>query len=234
MNDRKAYLHIGNSYIKLNDKTNARLAYEASLRSNFNKTVREEAMFNYAMTTYETTSAFGESISAFEQLLSEFPNSKYTDRAYDYLTSVYMTTKNFEAAYQSIQKIKQPNAKLLETKQYLLYQIGTEAFTQNNFQKAIEYFTLSLQSSSTGKYSAESLYWRSESYFRTNDPKRSIADLKAFFNNSYSKTSVNRIIAQYGLAYGYFSEKNYSEALNWFIKYTDTETIKTQPPIRMR
>lgn len=221
-----AYLHIGNSYIKLNDKNNARLAYEASLRTNFNKTVREEALFNYALTTYETTSAFGESISAFEQLLAEFPNSKYVDRAYDYLTSVYMTTKNYEAAYQSIQKIKQPNAKLLETKQYLLYQIGTEAFTQNNLDKAIEYFTLSLQSSSTGKYSAESLYWRSESYYRSGKTTQSIADLRAFFNNSNSRTSVNRIVAQYGLAYGYFSEKNYSEALNWFIKYTDAEPIK--------
>jgi len=221
-----AYLHLGNSYIKLNDKTNARLAYEASLRTNFNKTVREEALFNYAMTSYETTSAFGESITAFEQLLTEFPNSKYADKVYDYLTSVYMTTKNYEAAYQSILKIKQPNAQLLETKQYLLYQIGTEAFAQNDFEKAIEYFSLSLQSSSTGKYSAECLYWRSDSYYRTNRSPKSIADLKAFFNNPYSRSSANRITANYTLAYAYFSQKNYTESLNWFLLYVDAETNK--------
>ncbi|MEI8085427.1 MAG: tetratricopeptide repeat protein [Paludibacter sp.] len=218
-----AYLHLGNSYIKLNDINNARLAYEASLRTNFNKTVREEALFNYALTTYQTTSAFGESIAAFEQLLTEFPNTKYTDKAYDYLTSVYLTTKNYEAAYQSIQKIKEPNTKLLETKQYLLYQIGTEAFTLNKLDKAIEYFTLSLESSSTGKYSAECLFWRAESYYRTNRSEKSIADLKAFFNNSYSESSINYITANYALAYGYFSQKNYSEALNWFLKYTAGE-----------
>lgn len=222
-----AYMHLGNSYVKLQDKDNARLAYEASLKTNFNKTVREEALYNYALTTYDTTTAFGESIKAFEQLLSEFPNSKYRDKAYDYLTSVYMTTKNYEAAYQSIQKIAQPNAKLLETKQYLLYQIGTEAFTQNNLDKAIEYFGLSLQSSSTGKYSAESLYWRSESYFRNNQPTKSIADLKAFFNNSYSKSSANRITAQYALAYAYFSQKNYNDALTWYLKYVAAETDQT-------
>jgi len=221
-----AYLHLGNSYIKLNDKTNARLAYEASLRTNFNKTVREEALFNYAMTSYETTSAFGESITAFEQLLTEFPNSKYADKAYDYLTSVFMTTKNYEAAYQSILKIKLPNAQLLETKQYLLYQIGTEAFAQSNFEKAIEYFTLSLQSSTTGKYSAECLYWRSDSYYRTNRSTKSIVDLKAFFNNPYSRSSANRIPANYTLAYAYFSQKNYTESLNWFLVYVDAETNK--------
>jgi len=219
-----AYLHLGYSYIQLNDLTNARLAYEASLSTNFNKTVREEALYNYALTTYETTSAFGESIKAFEQLLNEFPDSKYADKAYDYLASVYMTTKSYESAYQSVSRIKQPNAKLLETKQYLLYQLGTESFTQNKLSMAVQYFTLSLQSSPNGKYSAESQYWRSESYFRTNRPEESVADLKAFFKNPRAQSSVNYVIANYALAYGYFSKKNYSESLNWFLKYVDAES----------
>lgn len=219
-----AYLHLGNSYIKLKDYTNARLAYEASLRTSFNKTVREEALFNYALSSYETTSAFGESISAFEQFLAEFPDSKYTDKAYDYLSSVYMTTKNYNEAYQSILKLKSPNGKLLETKQYLLYQLGTEAFAQTNFEKAIDNFSLALQSSSTGKYSAECLYWRAESYYRTNRSDEAIADLKAFFNNRYSGSSANRVAANYSLAYAYFSKKHYTESLNWFLKYVDAET----------
>jgi len=218
-----AYLHIGNSNLKIGDKVNARLAFEAALRTKFNPTVREEAMYNYALTTYETTSAFGESITAFEQFFNEFPNSKYTDRAQNYLATVYFTTKNYETAYQSIQKIKNPNAKLLEAKQYILYQIGTEAFTQQNNEKAIDYFTLSLQSSSTGKYSAESLYWRSEAYFRTGQPEKSIADLNAFFANSNSRSSVNLKNANYSMGYANFSRKNYSEALNWFLKYADLE-----------
>ena len=219
-----AYLHLGNAYVKLNDKTNARLAYESALRTKFNSSVREESLFNYALTTYETTTAFGESIGAFEQFLSEFPNSKYVSQAHDYLASVFMTTKNYEAAYQSILKIKNPNARLVETKQYLLYQLGTEAFAQNNFPKSIEYFTLSLQSSSTGKYSAESLFWRSESYFRINELDKSISDLKAFNTNLNARTSVNRKNANYSLGYAYFAQKNYSEALNWFLKYIEMET----------
>jgi TolA-binding protein len=219
-----AYLHLGNSYVKLKDYNNARLAYEASLQTSFDKTVREEAMFNYALTSYETTTAFGESISAFEQFLVEFPNSKYTDKAYDYLSSVYMTTKNYDAAYQSILKIKSPNTKLLETKQYLLYQLGAEAFTQNNLEKAIDNFTRSIDISTKGKYAAESLFWRAESRYRTNDSEGTISDLKAFFSNSYSKTSANRVAANYSLAYAYFSKKNYTESLNWFLRYIEAET----------
>ena len=218
-----AYLHIGNSNIKIGNKVNARLAFEAALRTKFNPTVREEAMFNYALTTYETTSAFGESITAFEQFFTEFPNSKYTDKAQNYLATVYFTSKNYETAYQSILKIKNPNAKILEAKQYILYQIGTEAFTQQNNQKAIDNFTLSLESSSMGKYSAENLYWRSEAYFRNNQPDKSIADLNKFFSNSNSRSSVNFKTANYSMGYAHFSRKNYSEALNWFLKYVDIE-----------
>jgi TolA-binding protein len=219
-----AYLHLGNAYLKLNDKTNARLSYEAALRTSFNKSVREEAMYNYALTTYETTTAFGESVTAFEQFIFEFPNSKYTNQAYDYLASALMTTKNYESAYQTIQKIKNPNARLLETKQYLLYQIGTEAYTQNNFEKAIEYFTLSLQSAPTGNYSAESLFWRAESYFRTGNNDKGLADLRAFNNNTNSKNSVNRVLANYSMGYGYFHQKDYNNALTWFLRYVENET----------
>ncbi len=219
-----AYLHLGNAYLKLNDKTNARLSYEAALRTSFNKSVREEAMYNYALTTYETTTAFGESVTAFEQLIFEFPNSKYTNQAYDYLASALMTTKNYESAFQTILKIKNPNARLLETKQYLLYQIGTEAYMQNNFAKAIEYFTLSLQSAPSGIYTAESLFWRAESYFRTGNTDKGLADMRAFNNNTNSRTSLNRVLANYSMGYGFFNQKDYNNALTWFLRYVENET----------
>jgi len=219
-----AYLHIGNSYVNVGDKNNARLAFEAALRTNFNSKVRMEALYNYALSTYETNSAFGESITAFEQFLAEYPNSINADNAQNYLASVYFTSKNYQTVYQSILKIKKPNARILEAKQYVLYQLGTEAFTQVNNDKAIDLFTQSLQVPSASKYAAESLYWRSEAYYRIGQPEKSIEDLKAFFANSHSRSSVNFKAANYSMAYSFFSRKNYGQALNWFLKYTEMES----------
>ncbi|MFW9597779.1 MAG: tetratricopeptide repeat protein [Paludibacter sp.] len=222
-----AYLHIGNSYIKTGDKTNARLAFEAALNTNFNPGVREEAMFNYALTSFETTSAFGESITAFERFLTEFPNSKHNDKAQNYLASAYFSSKNYQTSIESINKIKNPNARVMEAKQYVLYQLGTEAFTQQDNVKAIDYFTQSLRISSSGKYSAECLYWRSEAYYRTSMPDKSVDDLNAFFANTYSRNSVNLKIANYNMAYAYFSQKKYGQAIDWFQKYIRMETNKS-------
>lgn len=214
-----AYLHIGNSYVKLGDKANARMAYEAALGTHFDPTVREEALYNYALATYESDAAFGESITAFEQLLSEFPESKHADQAYDYLASVYMTTQNFTAAYNSIQKVKHPTEKLIATRQYLLNRIGAEDFARQDYSQAIDRFTEALARTPDKGYAAESLYWRAECYYRTDQPERALADLRAFYANPQSKTSPNLKASYYLGGYSWFALKQYDEALRAFETY---------------
>jgi len=221
-----AYLHLGNAFIKINDKVNARMAFEAALRTNFDNRVREEALLNYALTTYETTAAFGESINAFEQFLAEFPNSREANKVKSYLALEYMSTKNYEVAYQSIQRIAQPNDKILEAKQYILYQLGTEAFAQQSFNKAVDYFTRSIQTLPVGNYVAESYYWRSESYYRLGMHDNSIDDLRAFFNVENVRNSKNYVPAHYGMGYAYFSQKKYKQAKEYFEQYTNLERNK--------
>lgn len=220
------YMHLGNAFVKINDKVNGRLAYEAALRTNFDKQVREEAMLNYALTTYETTSAFGESISALEQFLNEFPASRNANRVKAYLANEYMSTKNYDMAYQSILKIAQPNDKILEAKQYILYQLGTESFTQNNFEKAVNCFNQALQTPVSGQYAAESYYWRSESYYRLNMWDKSISDLKTYLGLNNAAKNRNYTIAHYSMAYAHFSQKNFREARKYFELYAGLERNK--------
>jgi tetratricopeptide (TPR) repeat protein len=217
------YMHLGNAFLKVNDKVNARLAFEAALSTNFDSKVREDALFNYALTTYETTSAFGESISAFEQFLKEFPNSRNANNVKTYLANEYMSTRNYEVAYQSIQKITDPNDKILEARQYILYQLGTEAFASNQFQKAINYFNLSIQNAPTGIFAAESYYWRSESYYRLNQTESSIQDLQTFLRMSNARNNPNFVVAHYNMGYAFFSQKNFKEAKRYFELYVNLE-----------
>lgn len=222
-----AYLHLGHCFVRSNDKVNARMAFEAALRTRFNEAIREEAMLNYALTTYETTSAFGESISALEQFLEAYPNSRGAYNVKSYLASAYLATRNYEFAYESIQKIKEPNDRIREARQYILYQLGSEAFTQNRFEKAVEYFNLAIAESAFQLYTAESLYWRSESFYRLGKLTNSISDLRSFLANPEARNSKNFVMAHYNMGYAHFGNQNFREARRYLELYMNLERNKT-------
>lgn len=165
---QNAYLHMGLAYLQLADKTKARMAFEQAAASNADLKVKEQAAYNYALCVHETSySAFGESVTVFEKFLNEFPNSPYAEKAGSYLVEVYMTTRSYDAALKSIERISRPGTAILEAKQKILFQLGTQAFANTQFEQAIGYFN---QSVALGQYNlqtqADALYWLGESYYR--------------------------------------------------------------------
>ena len=228
---QNAYLYLGQSYLKLKDKNNARMAFEAAATSSFDKQVKEAAMYNYALLIHETAfTGFGESVTIFEDFLNDFPNSKYADKVNDYLVEVYLTTKNYQAALNSIDKIKHPSTKILEAKQDILFQLGTQAFTNMELDKAVDLFSRAI---SLGAYNLESrndaYFWRGESYYRQGEYNKAISDYLTYLNNTRQRNTDMYALAHYNLGYSYFKLKEYGEALNRFRQYVNLESNQQTP-----
>lgn len=228
---QNAYLYLGQSYLKLKDKNNARMAFEAAATSSFDKQVKEAAMYNYALLIHETAfTGFGESVTIFEDFLNDFPNSKYADKVNDYLVEVYLTTKNYQAALNSIDKIKHPSTKILEAKQDILFQLGTQAFTNMELDKAVDLFSRAI---SLGAYNLESrndaYFWRGESYYRQGEYNKAISDYRTYLNNTRQRNTDMYALAHYNLGYSYFKLKEYGEALNRFRQYVNMESNQQTP-----
>ena len=228
---QNAYLYLGQSYLKLKDKNNARMAFEAAATSSFDKQVKEAAMYNYALLIHETAfTGFGESVTIFEDFLNDFPNSKYADKVNDYLVEVYLTTKNYQAALNSIDKIKHPSTKILEAKQDILFQLGTQAFTNMELDKAVDLFSRAI---SLGAYNLESrndaYFWRGESYYRQGEYNKAISDYRTYLNNTRQRNTDMYALAHYNLGYSYFKSKEYGEALNRFRQYVNLESNQQTP-----
>lgn len=230
---QSAYLYLGQAYLKLGDKTKARMAFENAAKANLDREIKETALFNYALLVHETAfTGFGESVAIFESFLNDFPNSKYSDKVNDYLVEVYLTTKNYKAALASINKIKNPSTKILEAKQGILFQLGTQAFTNVHFEEAIDLFNKSI---ALGAYNAEArndaYFWRGESYYRLGDFDQAIADYRTYMNNTRQRNTDMYALAQYNLAYAYFKQKRYSDALNYFKQYAADEPNQGAPSL---
>ncbi|MDR2918918.1 MAG: tetratricopeptide repeat protein [Tannerella sp.] len=227
---QNAYLYLGQSYLSLNDKNNARMAFEMAATSTYDLKVQEVAMYNYALLIHETSfSGFGESVTIFEDFLNRFPDSEYADKVGDYLVEVYLTTKNYDAALASIEKIRQPSSKIIEAKQNVLFQLGTQSFTNQDIDKAIAYFNNAI---TLGNYYDRNVYsdayfWRGESYYRQNNFSQAISDYQSYLNNTQDRSSEMYSLAYYNVGYCHFKQHNYNSALTAFRQYTSLERDNT-------
>ena len=222
---QNAYLHMGLSYLQLAEKNKARMAFEQAAASNANMQIKEQAAYNYALCLHETSfSAFGESVTAFEKFLNEFPTSPYAEKVSSYLVEVYMNTRSYDAALKSIDRIAKPSAQILEAKQKILFQLGTQSFANADFEQALKYLN---QSIAIGQYNrqtkADAYYWCGESYYRLNRMVEAARDFNAYLQLTTQPNNEMYALANYNLGYIAFHRKDYTQASNYFQKYIQLE-----------
>lgn len=224
---QSAQLHAGLSYLALDDKNKARLCFEQAAAMTAVSELRERAMYNYTVCMYETAyTGFGESVGILERFLNEFPHSKYADRVNSYLVETYMSTKNYDAALQSIAKIQKPSATILKAKQQLLYKAGAEAFAGGDMNRALTKLNESLK---VGDYDrqtgADALFWRGEVYFRGGNYRQAARDYAQYLNLTTDRQGRTYGLALYGLGYTHFVQKNYQDAFRQFEKMTQSYAV---------
>lgn len=225
---QSALLHIGLIYLEKGNGSNARLALEQAATMTYDDQVREEALYNYALCIHQTRySPFAESVKAFEQFLNDYPKSKHADKVGEYLIEVYNNTRNYNVALQSINKIKNPSAKILEAKQNILYRLGVQEFLDGNMDGAIDYMNSSLK---LAQYNAETqsnaLFWKGEALFRKGD----MAGARNCYGQSLNCGAKGNSLATYGLGYTYFNDGRYNEArsrFEAFVKVADKNDKET-------
>ena len=222
---QNAYMYLGQCYLKEGDKNDARMAFESAATASYDAQIKEAAMYNYALLIHETAfTGFGESVTIFEDFLNDFPNSKYADKVNDYLVETYLTTKNYHAALASIEKIQHPSLKILDAKQNILFQLGTESFTNQQYDEATQYFTRAIQ---MGTYNEEArndaYFWRGECEYRKGNYVNAISDYRTYQNNTKQRGTDMYALSYYNLGYCYFKQQEYDTALNRFRQYTETE-----------
>ncbi len=218
---QNAYYHLADSYIKTGDKNKARIAFEVASNMDFNPDIKEDALFNYAKIAYELSySPFNETIKAFDKYISLYPNSERNDDAYDYLVKVYMSTKNYQDAIASIEKIKVKSPAIRKAYQRVTYYRGLELFNNLDYQSAIASFDKSLEN---GNYDSNikfgTVFWKAEAQYRLGNYEQAIAGYQSFLRLPGAVSRQDYYTAWYSLGYAFFKEKDYNSAISSFHKF---------------
>ena len=214
---QNAFLHKGMIALEQNDANGARLAFELASQMNHNDALREEALYNYALCLHKANhSAFGEGVKTFERFLNEYPDSRHASTIAAQLVDVYMTTKNYDVALESINKINDPSDEILKAKQKILYRLGVQEFINEDYKAAVGYMNRSLElAKHDPETKAEALFWKGEALFKAGD----FTNAEKTYRQAAAMKSSNRNKALYNIGFLQFQNEDYDNARNTFEKF---------------
>lgn len=215
---------LGQSYLELNDTQNAVMAFDAAARSEFDRNISEEALYNFVMIrNRDGGSAFGEAITASQRFLNEYPNSKYSADVNGALASTLLSSKNYATALAAINSMKSPDRQILEAKQVILFQSGVQNYIDKKYDLAANDFNAAIN---MGNYNTEvrneAHFWRGEIAYRGGNYSNAARDYSSYISQA-SSSQKNYPLALYNLAYTNFHQKDYNAALANFRKYVSAE-----------
>ena len=217
-------LHLGHSYLRLQDIENAKLSYAAAIRYNINPQLREEAMYNYVQVTYLQNSALGESITAFQDFIREYPNSKYINKVYALMADLYMTSKNYHAALTALETIPNADENILSTKQYLRYQLAVDAFVQGKMTDVLQWTNeIVKHATKPSTYKTEAYYLAAQAHYSLHQYPQCVEQINLYNLQPNVKNSENKALAIYLKAYALFNQKNYVAAEPLFRTFIATK-----------
>jgi TolA-binding protein len=220
---QSANYHLGDCYIKLTMKDKALLAFGAAARLDFDKKIKEDAAFNYAVLTFElSNSPFNSSIKALNEYITQYPESRRSDEAYNYLVTACINTHNYQDALTYLQKVKTKDKKIKTAYQRAAFFRGLELYNNLEFDSAGKMFDIALKYSENDPLiKIRSYYWLAEVQYRKKEIDEAIDNYNLFFASDYAqKTSEFRTIT-YNIAYCKFNQKDYIVASGWFSKFID-------------
>lgn len=218
-----ASYYLGVCYNETGQKKYAANAFLASYKNGIDKELAEESLFNYIKISLESPSnPYNESISLLENHLKENPGTKRSDEGYDYLSRLYLSSRNYKQALQSMESISNKNAQMQAAYQKVLYYRAAELFNSMDQDGAMELYEKASKIASDDMIRAESLYWMGEIFYNKGNYWAAIKYYKDFLNAKPAKKSTLYPTAQYSLGYTYFNREEYADAISQFGKYLES------------
>lgn len=220
---------LGDAYLKLGDKANARNAFSFGATNNTNPTQREVSKFNYAKLSYEL--GYQDiALSEFKKFLDEYPNSTYQKEAAEIAAALLANTNNYREALSILEKIQSPPETVKRMYPKVLYGRAMELINDQDLNGAKAVLDKALKDPFNAPVLPVINFWEGEIAYRQNRLDEAISFYNDYLRNpSYSSGEVSVINAKYNLGYCYYRKLNYQQALPFFEQVSKNPSLNAKP-----
>lgn len=224
-----SFYHIAQSYLYKDELNYARTAFRSAAGLNFNPVVQEDALYNYAVLSYKLDyNPYNEAIKAFEMFLREFPKSERKEDVYSYLVNVYSSTKNYEEALKSLNRIPVLNIKLKTAYQVVSYNMGIEKYERGDYPGCVEALKGVAKYDIDPMITGKAKFWEADAHYMMLEWKLAIKEFREFLNVPGMNDLVLKEAAYYNIAYAYFEQKDWTQAIQAFRTFTQLNNIQDE------
>ncbi|MEO8934163.1 MAG: tetratricopeptide repeat protein [Xanthomarina sp.] len=214
---QNAYYHLGESYVESGKKQEALNAFRNASQMDFDLKIQEDAWLNYAKISYEIGNPYQSAPQVLTSYLSKYPNTAHKEEIESLLIDSYITSKNYQEALKLLKGKNSFENKVAYQK--VTFYRGLELYDESKYQEALEMFSNSLKEPREAKFTSRATFWKAETNYTLTNYNEALIGFKQFQQQaSASETPENKNIA-YNLAYTYFKQKNYSQAISYYKQF---------------
>jgi len=211
---------LGDAFLHLNNKQSARNAFLVASKMTFDKTLQEDALYQYAKLSYELD-FYAQALDATRLYLKNYPNNTRNDEMKTLLGEELLASHNYREAVDILEPIPNKTQSAKVAYQKVTYYRGLEFINERAFENAIGIFLRSLKYPIDPKIQALSTYWMAEAMYEVRKYGESVEQFDKFLVMPEAKNTELYNYANYALGYSAFNAEQYKKAATYFIKFLD-------------
>ncbi len=198
---QNAAYHLGACRLQQGDKTRAMQSMAMASSLDFDKGIAEDALFNYGKLQYELGGGqFNEAVNILTRYLELYPSSPRAGEAREYLVAAYYNSKNYDAAYNAIKQLDNPDNNIKSALQKITYFRALELYSEGDYDGAARLLDESLDNRYNAKYTALAGFWQGEILYRKGRYNEAAAKFRRYLQLA-PKSEPEYRMALYDLGY---------------------------------
>ena len=216
-----ANYQLGYSYIQLKNKVAAMDAFRQAADYGYTPDIQEDALYNYAKLAFD----LNRDTAPFQNYLKKYDTKKKGDQIYSYMAMVALQNHDYEAAVEAYDQIDELDRSMQANYMKAYFLRARELMESGSWRQAEPHLkAAAYYSSRKDGFNQLARYYQAEALYR--DGK--YADARLIQNDLYNLSALqNRPegdLISYQIAYTYFKEADYNNALKWFRNYLEGDS----------
>lgn len=217
---QNAYYHLAECYVKTDKKQEALNAFKNASEMDFSPKMKQDAWLNYAKLSYEIGNPYQTVPEVLASYMKAYPNDTNNEELEGLLIDSYITSKNYKEALVLLEGKSGFDYKVAYQK--VVFYRGIELFNESMYLEAGKHFEKALKEPRTKKITARAQFWKAECNYLLGDYNEALLGFKQFQHQDSLIQFTEAKNLDYQIAYTYFKQKEYGQAIGSFSNYIET------------